>query len=126
MLIYTYLFWLSQISDGLIFYPQLKIYKNEKLYHVTNTQDLSYTISYTIFDDEHRIRSKLYDKGVDFNFQIVNFPFICSNIPSYRVDLFNPSGFIGQMIAADEQTAYESFHDGQFEIFTSNVFWSAS
>lgn len=112
MLIYTYLFWLSQISDGLIFYPQLKIYKNEKLYHVTNTQDLSYTISYTIFDDEHRIRSKLYDKGVDFNFQIVNFPFICSNIPSYRVDLFNPSGFIGQMIAADEQTAYESFHDG--------------
>jgi hypothetical protein len=24
----------------------------------------------------------------------------------------NPSGFIGQMIAADEQTAYESFHDG--------------
>jgi hypothetical protein len=49
---------------------------------------------------------------VDFNFQIVNFPFICSNIPSYRVDLFNPSGFIGQMIAADEQTAYESFHDG--------------
>lgn len=49
MLIYTYLFWLSQISDGLIFYPQLKIYKNEKLYHVTNTQDLSHIQYLTLY-----------------------------------------------------------------------------
>jgi hypothetical protein len=29
-----------------------------------------------------RLRTKLYDKRYDFNFPIVNFPFICSNIPA--------------------------------------------
>jgi hypothetical protein len=29
-----------------------------------------------------RLRTKLYDKRDDFNFPIVNFPFICSNIPA--------------------------------------------
>ena len=29
-----------------------------------------------------RIRTKLYDKRDDFNFLIMNFPFICSNIPA--------------------------------------------
>jgi hypothetical protein len=33
-------------------------------------------------DSERRIRKKLYDKKDDFNFLIVNFPFICSNIPA--------------------------------------------
>jgi len=33
-------------------------------------------------DSEGRLRKKLYDKGDDFNFPIVNFPFICSNIPA--------------------------------------------
>jgi hypothetical protein len=28
------------------------------------------------------VRAKLYDKRDDFNFPIVNFPFICSNIPA--------------------------------------------
>ena len=28
-----------------------------------------------------RLRTKLYDKREDFNFPIVNFSFICSNIP---------------------------------------------
>ena len=36
-------------------------------------------------DSEERIRTKLYDKRDDFNFPIVNFPFICSNIPSAPV-----------------------------------------
>jgi len=31
-------------------------------------------------DSEGRLRTKLYDKRDDFNFPIVNFPFICSNI----------------------------------------------
>ena len=31
---------------------------------------------------EGRLRTKLYDKRNDFNFPIVNFPFICSNIPA--------------------------------------------
>ena len=33
-------------------------------------------------DSEGRLRTKPYDKRDDFNFPIVNFPFICSNIPA--------------------------------------------
>ena len=33
-------------------------------------------------DSEGRLGTKLYDKRDDFNFPIVNFPFICSNIPA--------------------------------------------
>jgi hypothetical protein len=33
-------------------------------------------------DNNGRLRTKLYDKKDDFNFPIVNFPFICSNIPA--------------------------------------------
>jgi hypothetical protein len=33
-------------------------------------------------DSEGRLRTKLYDKRDDFNFPIVNFPFICSYIPA--------------------------------------------
>ena len=36
-------------------------------------------------DSEGRLRPKLYDKRDDFNFPIVNFPFICSNIPAAPV-----------------------------------------
>ena len=34
---------------------------------------------------EDRLRAKLYDKRDDFNFPIVNFPFMCSNIPAAPV-----------------------------------------
>jgi hypothetical protein len=37
---------------------------------------------YLEIDSEGRLRTKLYDKRDDFNFPIVNFPFICSNIPA--------------------------------------------
>ena len=33
-------------------------------------------------DSEGRLGTKLYEKRDDFNFHIVNFPFICSNIPA--------------------------------------------
>jgi hypothetical protein len=36
-------------------------------------------------DSEGRLRTKLYDKRHDCNFPIVNFPFICSNIPAAPV-----------------------------------------
>ena len=35
-------------------------------------------------DNECRLGTKLYDKRDDFNFSIVNVPFICSNIPFKR------------------------------------------
>ena len=39
-------------------------------------------------DSEGQLTTKLYDKRDDFNFPIVNFPFMCSNIsaaPAYGV-----------------------------------------
>jgi hypothetical protein len=42
-------------------------------------------------DSEGRLRTQLYDKRDDFNILIVNFPFICSNIPAapaYEVYIF--------------------------------------
>jgi hypothetical protein len=36
-------------------------------------------------DSEERVRTKLYDKRDDFNFLIVNFPFICSNMKPIMV-----------------------------------------
>jgi hypothetical protein len=42
----------------------------------------SYLDLHLEIDSEGRIRTKLYDKRDDFNFPIVNFPFICSNIPA--------------------------------------------
>ena len=48
----------------------------------------SYLDIHLEIDSEGRSRTKLYDKRDDFNFPIVNFSFICSNIlaaPAYGV-----------------------------------------
>ena len=42
----------------------------------------SYLDLHLEMDSENRLRTKLYDKRDDLNFPIVNFPFICSNIPA--------------------------------------------
>ena len=53
---------------------------------IKNTTDTDTSASYIglhlDIDSEGRLRTKLYDKRDDFNFPIVNFPFICSNIPA--------------------------------------------
>jgi hypothetical protein len=41
----------------------------------------SYLDIHLEIDSEGRLRTKLYDKRDDLNLPIVNFPFICSNIP---------------------------------------------
>jgi len=56
-------------------------------------------------DNEGLLRTKLYDKGDDFNFPIVNFPFICNNMsaaPTYGV-------YISQLIRYFR--ACGSYHD---------------
>ena len=45
----------------------------------TSASDLDLHIE---IDTEGRLRTKLYDKKDEFNFSIVNFPFISSNIPA--------------------------------------------
>jgi hypothetical protein len=42
----------------------------------------SYLDIHLEIDSEDRLRTKLYDKRDDLNLPIVNFPFICSNIPA--------------------------------------------
>jgi hypothetical protein len=53
---------------------------------IKNTTDTDRCASYLDLhldiDSEGRLRTKLYDTREDFNFPIVNFPFICSNIPA--------------------------------------------
>jgi hypothetical protein len=39
-------------------------------------------INYPHWNTKNILRTKLYDKRYDFNLPIVNFPFICSNIPA--------------------------------------------
>jgi hypothetical protein len=38
---------------------------------------------YLKFDDSGQLSTKIYDKRYDFNFKIINFPSMCSNIPAY-------------------------------------------
>ena len=55
------------------------------------------------FDNDNRLRVKIYDKRDDFNCNIVNYPFLCGNIPhspSYGV-------YISQLIRAS--TLYDDF-----------------
>ena len=42
----------------------------------------SYLDLHLEIDNEGRLRTKLYDKRDEFNFHIVNFPFICSTTPT--------------------------------------------
>lgn len=55
-----------------------RIYSIE--FEIKDTTDRSWSSSY--LDSERRLRAKLYDKDDDFNFLIVNFPFISSNFPT--------------------------------------------
>ena len=48
---------------------------------IKDTTDTDLDIHLKI-DSEERLRTKFCDERDDFNFSIVNFPFICSNIPS--------------------------------------------
>ena len=37
---------------------------------------------YLEFDDSGQLSTKIYDKRDDFNFKIINFPNMCSNVPA--------------------------------------------
>ena len=74
---------------------------------IKDTTDTARYASYLDLHMHHdlRLRKKLYDKRDDFNFPIVNFPFICSNIPAapaYGV-------YISQLIQYSR--ACGSYHD---------------
>ena len=72
---------LSNPSFGNYFH---QIYPDEL--NIKNTTDTSHSASYLDLmlqmDHNGLLTTKLYDKRDDFNFSIVNFPFLDSNIPS--------------------------------------------
>ena len=61
-----------------------RIYSIEiEIKDTSNTnRSASYLDLHLEIDSEGRLRTKPYNKRDDFNFPIVNFPFICSNIPA--------------------------------------------
>ena len=77
---------------------------------IKDTTDADHHASYLDlllkYDNFHRLQVKLYDKRDDFNFDIVNFPFLSSNIPqspAYGV-------FVSQLIRyARASSLYEDF-----------------
>jgi hypothetical protein len=59
---------------------------------------------YLEFDDNGQLSTKIYDKRGDFNFKIINFPNMCSNIPAspaYGV-------YISQLIRYARFSLYEN------------------
>ena len=59
-------------------YPsELSVEKANRSDDQANYLDLTF-----IIDNNNKLSTKLYDKRDDFNFHIVNFPFMSSNIPS--------------------------------------------
>ena len=59
-------------------YPsQLTVEKANKSDHLADYLDLTF-----IIDSRGKLSTRLYDKRDDFDFHIVNFPFLSSNIPS--------------------------------------------
>ena len=75
-----------------------RIYSTEvKIKDTTNTtRSASHLDMHLQIDNEGRLTTKLYDRRDHLHFLIVNFSFICSNIPTvhtYRVYLFQLIGY---------------------------------
>ena len=61
----------------MIYPPELEIKETTDTASSASFLDL-----YLEFDDSGKISTKIYDKQNDFNFKIINFPNVCSNIPA--------------------------------------------
>jgi predicted O-linked N-acetylglucosamine transferase (SPINDLY family) len=64
----------------------LKVALKQAKLEVKETTDTASSASfldlYLEFDDSGQLSTKIYDKRDDFNFKIINFPNMCSNIPA--------------------------------------------
>ena len=61
----------------LIYPPELEVKETTDTASSASFLDL-----YLEFDDSGQISTKMYDKRDDFNFKIINFPNMCSNVPA--------------------------------------------
>ena len=55
---------------------QVAVKKPNKSHHLTSNLDLAFMIG-----NDGKLSSRLYDKCDDFDFHIVTFPFLSSNMP---------------------------------------------
>ena len=67
----------KKITLPLIYPPELEVKETTDTASSASFLDL-----YLEFDDSGQLSTKLYDKRDDFNFKIINFPNMCSNIPA--------------------------------------------
>ena len=75
---YTHLLYLFVVANKyLLTYLQLTDEKANKSDHLADYLDLTF-----IIDSGGKLSTRLYDKRDDFDFHIVNFPYLSSNIPS--------------------------------------------
>ena len=61
----------------MIYPPELEVKETTDTASSASSLDLSLE-----FDDSGQLSTKAYDKRDDFNFKIINFPNMCSNIPA--------------------------------------------
>ena len=77
-------FYLSIILDLQNFFHWY-ILQSWKLETTDTASSASFLDLYLEFDDSGQLSTKIYDKRDDFNFKIINFPNMCSNIPASPV-----------------------------------------
>ena len=75
------------MSKTKMIYPsQLNIEKTNQSVNLVSYLDLTF-----IVEKDGKFSTKLYDKRDDFDFHIVNFPFLSSNIPSGPCSVWHTS-----------------------------------
>ena len=87
-----------------IYSSELNVEKANRFDDQANYLDLTFIIC-----KNNRLYTKLYDKRDDFNFHIVNFPLLSSNVPS------GPS-YISQLIKYPSSTQYDDFRYGYCQV----------
>ena len=118
-----------------------RIYPIElKIKDTTHTDiSASYLDIHREIESEERLRTKLYDKRDDFNFPIVNFPIICSNIPAapaygvyisqmirYSRSCNSDQDFLDRGLLPTRNVLNQGFLFGNVEVITSKTFTVAT
>ena len=94
-------------------YPsQLTVEKANKSDHQADYLDLTF-----IIDSGGKLSTRLYDKRDNFDFNIVNFPFLSSNIPSGPSCLF-PAKILVRLLVFLEWKLTATNHSKAHQVFT--------
>ena len=110
-----------QFADyiDVIYPPELEIKDTTDSHNFASYLDLLLEIG-----DGNKLSTKLYDKRDDFNFSIVNFPYLCSNIPTSPAYGVFVSQLIRYFRASSKWWRQSAFliNDGLGLCFSSKVF----